>query len=229
VPPATRVKKAVAPTAPSGGPFRGWPAEAIDFFERLEDDNTKTFWTEHKHVYDEAVLAPMLALIAELAPEFGEGRVFRPYRDVRFSRDKSPYKTNIAATNDAGYISLSAESLGTGAGLYMPAPNQLARFRAAIVDDRTGSEVVGIVAALRKKGIEVTAHEELKTAPRGFPADHPRADLLRQKGLTAWKQWPVGFWLTSAAAKRRIVDVLRASGPLRAWLDTNVGPAEGRG
>src|SRR5256884_8720761 len=78
--------------------FGGWPAEAIEFYEGLEADNSKTYWQENKAVYEELVRGPMDALIAELAPEYGEGRIFRPYRDVRFSRDKSPYKTAIAAT-----------------------------------------------------------------------------------------------------------------------------------
>src|ERR1051325_11884594 len=75
--------------------FRGWPAEALEFYEGLEADNSKTYWTAHKTVYDEKVHAPMLALLAELEPEFGAGKIFRPYRDVRFSADKSPYKTAI--------------------------------------------------------------------------------------------------------------------------------------
>ena len=95
--------------------FEGWPVEAIEFFERLEDDNTKTFWTEHKAVYEQCVKAPMVALLAELENRFGEGKVFRPYRDVRFSKDKSPYKTNIAATmKGGGYMSLSADGFSTG-------------------------------------------------------------------------------------------------------------------
>jgi uncharacterized protein (TIGR02453 family) len=211
----------------AGASFRGWPVEAVEFFAQLEVENTRAFWTAHKELYQAKVHGPMEALLAELAPEFGEGRVFRPYRDVRFSKDKSPYKTNVAANNGVGYISLNAAALGVGAGLYMPSSGQLVRFRAAIDDDRTGEELVGIVAALRKKDISVHAHEVLKTAPRGYPKDHPRIDLLQHKGLTAWKEWPIGAWLGTAAAKKRIVDVLRASAPLRAWLDMNVGAAEG--
>src|SRR6187397_607378 len=102
--------------------FRGWPAEAIEFYEGLEADNSKAYWQDHKTVYEEKVRGPMEALLRELAPEFGEGKIFRPYRDVRFSRDKSPYKTNIAATvSEGGYISFSADGLGVGTGYYMMA------------------------------------------------------------------------------------------------------------
>lgn len=206
--------------------FRGWPAAAVEFFEQIEIDNTKTFWAANKQIYQTKVLAPMQALLAELAPEFGEGRIMRPYRDTRFRADKSPYKTNIAAHNPAGYISLSAHALGVGAGLYTPSAHQLTRYRAAAAADRTGHELAQLVSVLRKKGIEVSAHDVLKTAPRGYPADHPRIELLRYKGLTAWREWPIGAWLGAATAKRRIEQFLRDAAPLRAWLERNVGVAE---
>jgi len=213
--------------AAARGAFKGWTAGAVEFFDQLEVDNTKTFWTAHKVLYETKVRGPMEALLAELAPTCGEGRIFRPYRDTRFSKDKSPYKTNIAAHNDGCYISLNAHALGVGAGLYMPSPDQLARFREAVADDRIGTELERLVAALRKKGVSVTAHEVLKTAPRGYPRDHPRLELLQHKGLTAWQEWPVGAWLGTAAPKKRVLDFLSASKPLRAWLDAHVGEARG--
>jgi uncharacterized protein (DUF2461 family) len=91
-----------------------------------------------------------------------------------------------------------------------------------VVDDRSGTQLASIVAATAKRGIEVTAHETLKTAPRGFPKDHPRAELLRHKGLVTWKRWPVGNWLGTSQAKKRVVDFLRASAPLKEWLATHV-------
>ena len=202
--------------------FRGWTDEAIEFLQGIELDNSKAYWTAHKDIYLTKVLAPMEVLLAELAPEFGEGHVFRPYRDTRFSPDKSPYKTNIAAHNHGGYISLSSEALGVGAGLYMPSTGQLASFRSAVADNKTGAQLVRVVAELRKKGVEVSAHEILKSAPRGYTIDHPRIELLRHKGLTAWKEWPVGEWLHTNACKHRIIDFLHAAAPLRKWLDSNV-------
>src|SRR6516165_679210 len=100
--------------------FKGWPVEAVEFYEGLAADNSKPYWQEHKAVYDQAVKAPMEELLTELAGEFGEGRVFRPYRDVRFSRDKEPYKLNCAAHLPGGYISFSADGLFIGSGLYRP-------------------------------------------------------------------------------------------------------------
>jgi uncharacterized protein (TIGR02453 family) len=206
--------------------FGGWPAEAIEFYEGLEADNSKTYWQENKAVYEELVRGPMDALLTELAPEFGEGKIFRPYRDVRFSRDKSPYKTAVAASLAAGgYIQLSADGLGAGCGMYMMAPDQLDRYRRAVADQRTGRALVALVAKARDAGIEVTAHGVLKTAPKGYPKDHPRIELLRHKGLVSWKQWPVGAWLGTGKAKDRVVEFLRASKPLNNWLEKRVGPS----
>jgi uncharacterized protein (TIGR02453 family) len=207
--------------------FRGWQAEALEFFEGLEADNSKAYWQDHKAVYQDVVLAPMEALLADLKKEFGEGRVFRPYRDVRFSKDKSPYKTNIAATlSKGGYISLSSDGLGAGSGYYGLMPDQLERFRAAVADDRTGKPLARMVDKATKSGIEVSAHDTLKTAPKGYPKDHARIDLLRQKGLIYWRMWPAGAWLGTPKAKDRVVDLLRAAKPLLKWLDTNVGQSQ---
>jgi uncharacterized protein (TIGR02453 family) len=204
--------------------FRGWPAEAIEFFEGLEADNCKAYWQDHKQEYEKLVRAPMEELLAELAPEFGEGRIFRPYRDVRFSRDKSPYKTHMGATlAKGGYVQLSSEGLGAGSGMYVMAPDQLDRFRRAIVDDRSGGPLEKLVAAARKGKIEVSAHDSLRSAPKGYPKDHPRIELLRLKGLITWRHWPVGAWLGTKAAKRRVVDFLHASKPINDWLDEHVG------
>ena len=110
--------------------FSGWPEEALDFYDGLAADNTKTYWTAHKAVYTEKILAPMTELTEELAAEFGEPKIFRPYRDIRFSKDKTPYKTHIGATvGDSCYVQLSAEGLGAGAGMWEMNPEQLARYR----------------------------------------------------------------------------------------------------
>lgn len=203
--------------------FAGWPIEAVEFYEGLEADNSKVYWTEHKAVYDHHVKAPMDQLLAELADEFGAGKIFRPYRDVRFSADKTPYKTNCAATIGSGYVSFSAEGLSVGGGLYMPDPAALARYREAVDREKSGAELAGIVAALHEAGYDTMAHEVLKTAPRGYPKDHPRIDLLRHKGIAMMKTWPVGAWLGTRKAKDRVVTTLRAGGPLNDWLARHVG------
>ena len=204
--------------------FTGWPAEALEFYEGLQADNSKSYWTEHKATYDEKVHAPMVALLAELEPEFGAGKIFRPYRDVRFSADKSPYKTAIAATLEkGGYIQLSAEGLMAGRGMYWMAPDQLARYREAVAASSSGAELVRIVDVAAKEKIRVVGHDQLKTVPRGYPRDHPRADLLRHKGLVAWQEWAPAPWLGTKRAKDRVVKFLHASRPVADWLQAFVG------
>ena len=207
--------------------FSGWPAEALEFYEGLAADNSKSYWTAHKAVYDEAVHAPMVALLAELEAEFGPGRIFRPYRDLRFSADKTPYKTAIGATlADGGYIQLSARGLAAGSGMYHMASDQIARYRRAVADDRTGDDLQTIIAEAARNKIEITGYDSLKTVPRGYPRDHARADLLRHKGLIAWREWPAEAWLGTPAAKNRVVTFLHGAQPLCAWLDKHVGDSE---
>ncbi|TGD85843.1 DUF2461 domain-containing protein [Mycolicibacterium sp. CH28] len=203
--------------------FQGWPIEAVEFYEGLEADNSKVYWTEHKAIYERDVRAPMEELLAELADEFGAGKIFRPHRDVRFSADKAPYKTNCAATIGSGYVSFSAEGLAAGGGLYMPEPAVLARYREAVDKEKSGAALAEIVAALHAGGYDIMAHEVLKTAPRGYPKDHPRIDLLRHKGIAMMKTWPVGAWLGTRKAKDRVVVTLRAGQPLHEWLARHVG------
>ena len=103
--------------------FTGFPPQALDFYDDLEVDNTRSFWEKHKGTYDYSVRRPMVALCAALAPEFGEAKVFRPFRDVRFAKDKTPYKTAQGAFVGVGpatgwYVEISARGVRTGAGFY---------------------------------------------------------------------------------------------------------------
>ena len=203
--------------------FAGWPVDAVEFYEGLEADNTKAYWQDHRSTYERCVLGPMQELLAELANDFGPGRVFRPYRDVRFSKDKTPYKLNCAAEMQSGYIAFSADGLFVGSGLYQPDPDALQRFRAAVDDGKSGSELASIVAVLRKEGYGVGASEVLKTSPKGYSIDHPRIELLNHKGIVMSKSWPVGPWLGTKKAKDRVIAALEAARPLNLWLARNVG------
>jgi uncharacterized protein (TIGR02453 family) len=204
--------------------FSGWPEEALDFYDGLTADNSKTYWTANRGVYDELVLGPMAELVDELGAEFGDTKIFRPYRDVRFSPDKTPYKTHIGAMVGSGYVQLSAHGLAAGDGMYVMAPDQLDRYRRAVASDRTGPELEQVIATVEKAGIGVSGRDTLKSAPRGYPADHPRIGLLRHKGLVAWQEWPAGAWLGTAEAKDRVVTFLRTTQPLSDWLAGQVGP-----
>jgi uncharacterized protein (TIGR02453 family) len=205
--------------------FKGWPAEALEFFDGLEEENTKAYWQRNKATYDNDVRAPMEELLAELEPRWGAWRIFRPYRDVRFSKDKSPYKTNIAATIGDGYISLSSSGLGAGAGTWEMSPDQLQRYRDAVDADRTGKKLEQIAAEIREGGAELEGHGKLKSAPQGYPKEHPRIELLRYKGVASWQEWPVAAWLGTARARERVERFFEVSKPLTAWLRKNVGPS----
>ena len=207
--------------------FHGWTDAILDFYDGLEADNSKTYWQSHKQVYDEQVLAPMQAMLDELADEFGEPKIFRANRDIRFSADKSPYKTQIGATLAGhGYVQVSAAGLAVASGTYSFASDQLARYRRAVALDLPGAALEKIVAQARAAGLTITASSALSTAPRGYPKDHARIGLLRMKGLVTWQQWPVEPWLATAAARDKVVGVLRASLPLVHWLETHVGASE---
>ena len=205
--------------------FKGWPAEALEFFDGLEEENTKAYWQRHKQDYETLVRAPMEALLADLEPKWGEGRIFRPYRDVRFSKDKTPYKTHIGAMVGDGYVQLSSKGLAAGSGMWEMAPDQIERYRKAVGDDTTGAKLAKVVAAARDAGLDVAGRGELKTAPRGFPSDHPRIDLLRYKGLVTWREWPVAAWLGTGRAEERLVEFFAESKPMNKWLEANVGPS----
>jgi uncharacterized protein (TIGR02453 family) len=211
--------------------FRGWPPAALAWLAGIEAHNTREWFQANRDIYDSAVRGPLMSLLAEVAGEFGEGKIFRPHRDTRFSADKRPYKTAVAASVSPGgsggyYLHLERAGLYVGAGLYAPARDQLARARGAIAEQKAGAKLVSIAARLAKTGMPLMQDGALKTAPKGYPADHPRAGLLRLVHLAAIRSEPPRAWLHTRAAKERIVAAWRACRPLLEWLDLHVGPSE---
>ncbi len=213
-------------------PFEGFGPTAIDWFHRLHADNSKSFFLATKREWEAAIRDPMESLIAEASEQFdGTTKLFRPYRDVRFSPDKRPIKENASGyvtrpgTMGFLYCEVSAAGLYAGTGLYDPAKDQLTRLREMIDDDRRGGELEGIVAALAKVQIEVTG-ESLATAPKGYPRDHPRIELLRMKYLVAGARLAPGPALLDRRALDHALTVWREAEPLVAWLDAHVGPSE---
>ena len=205
--------------------FAGFGEGAVDFYDGLEADNSKAYWTDHRGVYESDVKAPMLALLAACEAEFGPGKIFRPYRDVRFSNDKTPYKTHCGATAGPYYVHLGSDGLMAAGGYYMMAPDQVARFRAAVDDDRRGDDLVKRLAAVEAEGVTI-AGEQLRTRPRGVDPEHPRLDVIRRKGLYGHRGWPPDDVLHEAAALDRVVATWRVVRPLVEWLDDHVGPTE---
>jgi uncharacterized protein (TIGR02453 family) len=204
--------------------FTGVPTAALDFYEDLEADNTKAFWTAHKHVYDESVRTPLEALAAALAPEFGTPKFFRPYRDVRFAKDKTPYKTHqgLWFAESSTYLHVSAAGLFVAGGYWDTSPAQVDRLRRAVADDVAGAELERAVAAVGKARFELGGNQ-LTRVPTGYPKEHPRAQLLRYKSLTAHREFGCPAWLSTKRAQGEIAKAWRSIAPLLAWLDTHVG------
>jgi uncharacterized protein (TIGR02453 family) len=204
--------------------FAGIPTAALDFYEDLEGDNSKAFWTAHKTIYDESVKAPLEALVEVLAPEFGSAKLFRPYRDVRFAKDKTPYKTHQGAWfgESSRYLHISAAGLFVAAGYWETETPQVERLRRGVADDVAGAALERAVATTAKAGF-VLGGQQLTRVPPGYPKDHPRSELLRYKTLTVSRELGGPAWLATAKAKTEITKLFRAMGPLVDWLDTHVG------
>ena len=209
--------------------FEGFPDEGLVFYEGLEADNSKTYWTAHKAAYEEHIKAPLIALLDELAPEFGTAKVFRPYRDVRFSNDKTPYKTHQGAVvhadgagTGAWYVQISAEGLYVAGGSWRLESDQVARFRRAVADDVQGPRVQAEVDRLAAAGWGVRG-EKLTRVPAGYPADGDRVELLKHKSLAAGRTWEPAEWLHSRRALDEVRTAWRDLRTLNAWLADNVG------
>ncbi|RFU19356.1 DUF2461 domain-containing protein [Geodermatophilus marinus] len=209
--------------------FQGFPDEGLVFYEGLEADNSKTYWTRHRAVYDDCVRAPLQALLDEVAGEFGTAKVFRPYRDVRFSNDKTPYKTHQGAvvTPDgrgagAWYVQVSADGLMVAGGAWRLESDQVARYRRAVAEDVPGERLEQELSRLTGSGWTVDG-ERLKRVPAGFPPEGPRADLLRHKTLHASRHWEPAGWLHTRGSLERVRDSWRALTALNDWLADNVG------
>src|SRR3954453_5221707 len=207
--------------------FTGFPSQALDFYDDLEVDNTRSFWEEHKGTYEYSVRRPMVALCAALAEEFGEAKVFRPYRDVRFAKDKTPYKTAQGAFIQVGpatgwYVELSARGVRTGAGFYDATGPRIAAIRAAIDDDDTGKQLARMLERLEGEGWVIGGHP-LKTAPRGYDAGHPRIDLLRHKSISLRRSYGFEPVIHTAELLEMVRADWRAGRRLVEWVDARTG------
>ncbi|MBT2536954.1 DUF2461 domain-containing protein [Arthrobacter sp. ISL-69] len=208
--------------------FDGIPAGASGFYADLEQNNNRDWWLEHKARYETLVREPLAALLAELEPRFGPAKIFRPNRDIRFSQDKSPYKTaqGAVASFQEGvgyYVQLSADGLLVAAGCHSISPAQLARFRNSVDATGTGESLEKIVHRLTHAGFTVEG-ERLKTVPRGFPREHPRAELLKYKSLSAGRELGEPGWLSTPGAAEEVGGLWEQLRPLVEWMGRHASP-----
>jgi uncharacterized protein (TIGR02453 family) len=216
-------------------PFAGFPPEAFGFYAALLDDanNARSWFDANRDTYERAVRTPMEAFLARADDDgWGEGKVFRPNRDVRFSNDKRPYKTHcgavIAFRDGTGrasrYVQLDATGMMAGIGYWELSRDQVDRYRRAVDGPAAGDELSGLVADARRGGNEVLG-SELKRAPRGYDPAHPRIELLRHKRLAVTRAWSVEPWMHTVEAYDRVTRLWRDGTPIATWLETNVGAA----
>lgn len=206
--------------------FAGLDRDAVTFFGELRANNTKAWWSANKARYDEVVRGPMEALGAELEPEFGALKIFRPYRDVRFSADKTPYKLHIGMVTRARvahYLQLGEDGLMVGGGMYDVPPAALGRFREAVDDPRTAEDLDALLVELRSAGFELLRDDAIKTAPRGYRIDHPRLSLLQLKRLAVGRREHPSDWMWTPDAYDIIADDWRTVTTWCAWLTDTLG------
>ncbi len=201
--------------------FAGIPHAAADFYAELEQANTPEFWAANRQRYERDVRAPMAALLAELEGEFGAGKVFRPQRNLRFSKDKTPYKTHqggyVATGERTGwYAEVSADGFRLGGGCYFMEPGTLAAYRNA-VDGPRGVALERIVTDLREAGWEIGG-STLRTAPRGWGREHPRIALLRHTSVTAMRWIEDADVVTTPVLVEQVGAGWRQVRPLVEWL-----------
>jgi uncharacterized protein (TIGR02453 family) len=207
--------------------FSGFSREAFSFWKGLEKNNHRDWFQAHKVEYERAVREPMQALIAELTPLYGPGRLSRINRDMRFAKDQ-PYKDYLATGVSGAYISFSKQGLWVGTGMYKPEPAALRKLRDAIADAATGAELMRIIASLRRKGFEIDTHARLAKPPRGYDPQHPRVDLLRMKDIYVGKLFGPAE-VSSASVLDEVVRAIRDVEPFAAWLRSRVtGPTPSR-
>jgi TIGR02453 family protein len=201
--------------------FTGIPEAAFDFYDDLEADNSKTFWNAHKQAYDESVRAPMAAIAEEFEDDFGPAKLFRPNRDLRFSADKSPYKTHqglfiTAGTATGWYLEVSAAGVRAAAGCYHADAAALKLIRSGI-DSPAGAELQRLIDDLVNRGWELGG-DELKTVPRGYAKDHPRIDLLRKRSLVVSQDYQFAAFVRTSQLLDRVRSDWESARPLVDWI-----------
>ncbi len=217
--------------------------ETQAWFDGLAQDNSRAYFTAHRVSYDRAVQEPLSALLNALSVQTGgTAKLFRQNRDIRFSADKRPYKTNASGViSDCShsaavlYVAVSADGLQAATGYHGLAKDQLIRLRQALTAEEnalgTGANLRVILETLRSAGLEVDT-DSLKGMPRGVPKDAPNADLVRLRSLTA-SRFLEPERLTNENVAAWVSEVWKAAAPMNAWLDNYVGastlPPETRG
>jgi uncharacterized protein (TIGR02453 family) len=210
--------------------FEGFGPAVRRWFKGLEADNTREYFAASRDFFEQSIRDQMEALLTELTEKFpGEVKLFRQNRDIRFSADKSPYKTNTYGlirgsdvTGEGLYASISARGLVAGSGYHMMARDQLDRYRNAVAHANHGPVLSKLVAQAQRSGLELWG-DRLATVPRGYPKDHERVELLRLKGVSLGATLSFGCGISRADGLAFVTKTWRAAAPASTWLDSHVG------
>ncbi len=220
--------------------FRGFPAEGLDFLEGLAADNTRIYFEEHRPVYEEALLEPAKTFVDALGGQLHRriskhlvadprvnGSIMRINRDTRFSKDKTPYKTHLAFTFWEGgdrmrapgfWMGLHPDRIGFGAGMHGLEKESLERYRAAVDDSRSGAALARAVTLITKGRRSGISEPKYRSLPKGYPTDHPRAELLRHAGFHVWSEHDVPKVYETPRFVGWCADRLERLAPVHTWF-----------
>jgi uncharacterized protein (TIGR02453 family) len=220
-------------------PFVGFADPNAKFFRLLSKNQDRAWFQAHKAEFETGWQSPMKELLSEVRAgidrayqhcDLGEPKLFRLFRDVRFSKDKSPYKTHVAGVIPVSrkgnvtevpmalYLHVGEPRSFAAAGQYKMDPRSLERYRAAVADDKRGKELKRVLASLTRKGFVVRSHDAYKRMPKGYDPDHPLAEHLLRKGLTVGFPDLLQGILTSPRLGAWIVTQAKLAAPLVEWL-----------
>lgn len=224
--------------------FSGFPPGGFDFFLELQTKQSREWFKANKGRYEQLWVQPLEALMADLAQRLSDvfpamtqspRHIFRIYRDTRFSADKSPFKTHIAAhvpirphlaegdwSVPSVYIHFGLDDSIAAMGRWGMDKDALQTFRQAIDDERKGGEIKKIVDKLLTNGFQVSSHETLKRVPAPYATDHPRAELLKLKGLAVSIPNLPEELMGSSDLADWLSDRLHQAAPIAAWLEKHV-------
>lgn len=215
--------------------FTGFPKEAFQFLQGLQEDNSRSYWSEHNQTWQTVIRPTMQSLIAELEPFFGPLRMYRPNRDIRFSHNKTPYKTWVGITTQGTgpggigvFFAIEPRSMRMSAGSGAFAADQIKEYRRSLDNPVAGPKFERIVSTIEQAGYEITSgrRPELIRMPRGYDQDHPRSHFLKWRGVVLRHQIPYADWFETPSVVDHIIQTWSSGLPLVEWIQEYVGPTQ---